>query len=218
MAMLQNRLLPVVIGVAALIGAANIGAYAAGGQPLLLGHANAETKTAAVANSGTGPALSLRSSHKSPSLAVSSSKLVKHLNANDVDGLSAADLQTRAITWTLPADNVPNAFELTGLKEGTYFASVSVLVDEDATAACNLFENATELLVYGANRMGSVSMVSGGNIFDYGGGVLTLSCDGDLDPLIENTVTMIRLSHVVHKTAQEPLAGVRARLQLPTRP
>src|SRR4051812_32526684 len=218
MAMLQNRLLPVVIGVAALIGAANIGAYAAAGQPLLLGHANVETKTAAVANSGTGPTLSLRSSHKSPSLAVSSSKLVKHLNADDVDGLSAAALETRAISWTLPADNVPNVYQLTGLREGTYFATVSVLLDTDATGSCSLFENATELLVYGANRMSSVSMVSGGNIFDYGGGALTLSCSGDLDTTIVNTVTLIRLSHVVHKTAQDPAPGVRVRHHVPIRP
>lgn len=37
MSMLKNRVLTVVMGAAVVVGAANIGAYAANGHPLLLG-------------------------------------------------------------------------------------------------------------------------------------------------------------------------------------
>jgi hypothetical protein len=45
MSMLKSRLMSVVIGAAVVVGAANLAAYAANGHPLLLGHANAESRT-----------------------------------------------------------------------------------------------------------------------------------------------------------------------------
>ena len=99
----RGRVLPVALAAVVLVGGANLAAYAANGHPLLLGGSNSETKTASVSNTGKGPALSLHTSKKSPPLAVNSSKVVKHLNADKVGGKSAKDLQTQATTWTIPS-------------------------------------------------------------------------------------------------------------------
>lgn len=84
-----------------LVGGANLASYAATGHPLILGHANATVGTTALKNLGRGPALSLNSAKTSPPLVVSSSKVVKNLNADEVDGLSASEISPTLTTYRL---------------------------------------------------------------------------------------------------------------------
>jgi hypothetical protein len=77
---------------AVLVGGANLASYAANGHPLLLGHKNSAVGTTSLKNAGRGPALSLNSAKSAPPLVVNSKKMVKHLNADSVDGLGAKDL------------------------------------------------------------------------------------------------------------------------------
>jgi hypothetical protein len=84
-----------------LVGGANLATYAATGHPLILGHANSAGTTTALKNTGRGPALSLNSARSASPLVVNSSKLVKHLNANQVGGKTAAQLNPSLTTFRL---------------------------------------------------------------------------------------------------------------------
>lgn len=75
-----------------LVGAANLSAYAATGHPLVLGHHNSAGTTTSLKNTGRGPALSLNSIRSAPPITLNSSKMVKHLNANLVGGMTAKNL------------------------------------------------------------------------------------------------------------------------------
>ncbi len=77
---------------AVLVGGADLASYAATGHPLVLGHANSAGGTTSLRNSGRGPALSLNNIKSAPPLVVNSSKMVKHLNASMVGGLTASEL------------------------------------------------------------------------------------------------------------------------------
>lgn len=134
----RGRVAPVLLAVAALVGAANLGAYAASGQPLLLGHRNHAAATTGLATTGRTPALTLRTSPKAPPLTVSSSKVVKHLNADRVDGQDAADLGARAITYELP--NGPTSVSLKLPPAGTYLLTVSVTLSGPDADGCFLEE------------------------------------------------------------------------------
>ncbi len=83
---------------AVLVGGADLASYAATGHPLVLGKANSAVGTTSLKNLGRGPALSLNSAKSSPPLVVNSSKLVKHLNANKVGGLTAGQLNPPQLT------------------------------------------------------------------------------------------------------------------------
>jgi hypothetical protein len=84
---------------AVLVGGADLASYAATGHPLVLGHSNAAGTTTALKNTGRGPALSLNSSKHAPPLVVNSSKLVKHLNADKLQGKSATQLNPKVMRW-----------------------------------------------------------------------------------------------------------------------
>src|SRR4051812_27001050 len=81
------------------IGAAD----AATGGSFVLGKSNSETSTATLTNS-RGIPLSLKAKSGSPPLAVNSSKLVARLNAAEVGGLAASQLQRRPASarWQHP--------------------------------------------------------------------------------------------------------------------
>jgi len=210
---LKHRVLPVLVGAAVVVGGANLTAYAANGHPLLLGHKNAESSTAGLSNSGKGPALSLHSGRKSPSLAVSSSKLVKHLNADRVDGMQGADLQTRAITWTIPSGSL-SQYALDGLKPGTYLATLNILLTATTTSDCYLFEPGHRLgsLTYGVNS-GGRTLVSGAGILTHERGKeLTLNCEGatgfdDDNTHFDSTITLLRLDSVKHAKPRATARG-----------
>jgi hypothetical protein len=207
---LRGRVLPVTLAAVVLVGGANLAAYAANGHPLLLGGSNNETKTATVTNTGKGPAISLKTSKKSPPLAVNSSKLVKHLNADKVGGRSAADLQTRATTWTIPS-GATFSYALNGLKPGTYLATLSILMNATAETVCEIDDDTgiSKALTYGANRSGAFSMASGAGIFSHAAGKpVTLNCAGGTAIYngIPSTVTMIRLDNIALGTTASKTA------------
>jgi hypothetical protein len=205
---LKSRALAVALGAAVVVGAANLTAYAANGHPLILGHSNSESSTAGLANSGKGPALSLHSGRKSPSLAVSSSQRVARLNADRVDGKNAADLQTRATTWTIP-DGTGLTYDLRGLKPGTYLATMDILLSATTTSLCTLDEAGHPIGVqaYGANRGATFSAVSGvGVVRHRRGGELVLGCSDATairtDGAFASQVTLVRLDGLAKGTTQ----------------
>lgn len=199
----RGRVLPVLLAALVLVGGANLGAYAANGHPLLLGHANAESQPASVANTGKGPALSLRSSRTSPPLAVTSSRLVRHLNADSVDGKGAAALQTRAATWTVPSGTTM-LYRLDGLAPGRYLATLNIFMNSATTSVCELQEGTTtSVLTHGANLNGLFSMVSGVGLLVHGAGqTLTLNCDwaDSISSTYVSTVTLVSLDQVAQGT------------------
>lgn len=205
----RGRVTSVAVAATVLVGVANLTAYAANGHPLLLGHSNSESSTAGLANSGRGPALSLQSGRKSASLAVSSSKLVKHLNADRVDGKHAADLQTRATTWTIPG-GTGLSYTLKGLKPGRYLATLDILLQATAPSYCLLDEagHPIGLQAFGANRGGVFSAVSGvGLVTHAAGGQLVLTCGDatqiDGSPSFPSRVTLVRLGALERGTVAD---------------
>jgi hypothetical protein len=155
MSYLRGRVLPVALAAVVLVGGANLAAYAANGHPLLLGGNNSETKTASVTNTAAGPALSLHTSKKSPPLAVNSTKTVKNLNSDTVDGKHAAALTTNVISYTVPPGTaLPFNLKLNGLPKGNYIAMVAVVMHAGANpSVCYLSDNTSplDLLGYGVN-------------------------------------------------------------------
>jgi hypothetical protein len=121
------------IGVLALsVGGIGV-ATAANGGSLVLGHANSATHTTTLADShGTPLALKAKPGH--PPLTVNSKALVKHLNADELDGSSASGLATsgsgasthfgedfRGIVGTTPTFVARTGM----LAKGTYYVSAA---------------------------------------------------------------------------------------------
>jgi hypothetical protein len=75
-----------------LVTGAGLASYAATGSAFVLGHHNSAGTTTALKNTGRGPALSLNSIKSAPPITLNSSKMVKHLNANMVGGMTAKTL------------------------------------------------------------------------------------------------------------------------------
>jgi hypothetical protein len=75
-----------------LVSGAGLASYAATGNAFVLGHANKAGGTTSLKNTGRGPALSLNSIKSAPPITLNSSKMVKHLNANMVGGMTAKTL------------------------------------------------------------------------------------------------------------------------------
>src|SRR6478609_3793615 len=98
MSAFRGRVLPVLAAAAVLVGGANLAAYAASGHPILLGGDNHAVGTTTVDNDGHGPAMMLKTRRDAPPLAVTSGRMVRHLNADLVDGLPGGSLRTRS--WT----------------------------------------------------------------------------------------------------------------------
>jgi hypothetical protein len=97
-----RRLSPALaIGIGIAVVLATGGAEAATGGKLVLGHANAAGAPTRLTNTGAGPALRLATNKKStPNLAVSNDARIRHLNADELDGLSSSAFQkvvTRAL-------------------------------------------------------------------------------------------------------------------------
>ena len=86
----KRRILPVVLAAVLLIAGINATAYAATGGKFRLGFVNKAGRPSTLVNTGSGPALNLRSSASSPSLTVTSSKKVANLNADTVDGIDSS--------------------------------------------------------------------------------------------------------------------------------
>jgi hypothetical protein len=111
-------------------------ATAANGGSLVLGHSNTATSTTTLSNS-KGTPLSLKARHGKAPLKVNSSTKVRHLNADKLDGSSAAGLATSGsgVSTNYPDGNrgiVPEKLtritRTHALAKGTYFVSSSVSV------------------------------------------------------------------------------------------
>ncbi len=207
----KNRVLPVLAGAALVVGGLNVASYAASGHPLTLGGKNVEKRTTTLTNQGKGPALSLKSGKKAPALAVSNTKVIKHLNADLVDGQTAAALQTRATTWTIPAGSTL-AYTLNGVQPGTYLATMNVLLTATGTSECELDQSDVPVVVaYGANRDGAFSAIGSAGVFTRAGtGPVTVRCDGDSiisSGGFTNTVTLVRLDQATKGTVTAAPAG-----------
>jgi hypothetical protein len=152
---IRGRVLPVVAGAAVLAGVANVTAYAANGHAFLLGRANTESSATTLSTSGHGPALSLRTARTSPPFAVNSGQVVKHLNADTVDGLHASKI-SHAFHYVLPKHRLLGiSFRMVDLPKGTYLASYQVVTVNDdpdnSPTFCNLVDDKSPfaLLSYG---------------------------------------------------------------------
>ena len=196
-----------------LVGGANLAAYASNGHPLLLGRNNVESATAKVKNTGAGAALALTSKPKFPSLTVSSSKRVKHLNADKIDNLDGSQVQNKAYRYAVPASGpYPGTVVLTlpGLPKGLYMASYSVIASNPG-AFVQCFFRQSEPVTAQAFSRGAGTSILGLNataVIDTTGshGPVTFQCQGTNYSFLsvagdaESTITFTNLTSVVHKT------------------
>jgi len=112
--------------------------YAVTGGSLLLGRTNHAGSPTTIVRHGTGVALSLESSgHGFPSLRVSSSARVPRLNSDLLDGRSASDLTTHAVSYRAgKRGEVVNGagFWRVHVAPGPYQVSFKAFVVPDAVA------------------------------------------------------------------------------------
>lgn len=184
MSALRGRIVPVLIAVAVLVGGANLAAYAANGQPLLLGKSNKATKTTTIKNK-KGTALSLTSKAGTPSLKVSSSAKVAQLNADQVDGLDGAALQNKTYVYdlsgTTPDERID--FTLPALPAGRYLASYNVTAQAagSSSASCLFNAGSTGAVPASGVSLGGAFLISGSGYLDTTALTYALSCVTD-DP------------------------------------
>lgn len=143
----HGRVVPVLLAAAVLIGAANLGAYAATGKPLLLGKTNQASKTTTV-KTARGPALKLRTKATAPPLKVTSGRKVSRLNADLLDGLDSSRLQTRTLSTELPprAGVDQPEWDLPPVSPGTYLVSLDIAAfrsDANAGMSCGVNQGST---------------------------------------------------------------------------
>src|SRR6476469_6512293 len=104
--------------------------YAATGKPLLLGKSNFASRTTSLTNNGTGPVLSLHASRTDrPALAVDTSVMIPHLNADMIDGKHANQLQTKSYSIKLTSGTSSTSGTMTvpiNLPAGSYQLSYSM--------------------------------------------------------------------------------------------
>lgn len=122
-----------VIGAATvLVLAANTIAFAATGQPLLLGKSNSANNVTALTRTTSGTGLKIQTkSSTNPPLAVNGKARVANLNADRVDNLEGTSLQTRPIVYslpTVPAHTTNFTINFPNLTPGLYQGSYSLLV------------------------------------------------------------------------------------------
>lgn len=165
----QSRTTSVLLAVAVLIGGANVAAFAATGGNFKLGLTNKANQPSTLVNTGAGPALKIKTRPAAPPLAVSSSTKVAKLNADRLDGIEGAALQTRSTMYRIPAEAVVGGFTITfpRLAPGIYQATFSVIASMTSSGDninC-LFEHVggtSEFISYGAVTSGFSSANASG--------------------------------------------------------
>ncbi|GCD91479.1 hypothetical protein [Nocardioides sp. LS1] len=177
----RGRTLPVLLAALVLIGGANVAAYAANGHPLLLGSSNSATSPTTLKNTGNGPALVLKSKANAPSLAVSSKKRVARLNADQVDGFNASNLQSRVWNYTVPSTSSSSSASVAfpGLPAGRYLMSYSLVLNASGQPIC-FSRDATMTalgLTYAVQSSGFWT-ASNTMLVDTTAGPITLDCIG----------------------------------------
>lgn len=101
MSVLRGRAAPALLIAGVLFAGSAFGSYAANGGPLRLGQSNSASKTTTLQNTGSGAALSLKTKPGKAPFKVSNKAKVKKLNADAVDGLQGAALQTKSYRFNL---------------------------------------------------------------------------------------------------------------------
>ena len=198
----RGRVLPVLLAALVLLAGANLAAYAATEGPLLLGRANTASKATALKVTGAGPALSLRSRPGSPPLAVSSTKKVARLNADRLDGLEGAALQTKAYRYRLPASGAA-----AGIVAGALTATLPTLrrlVDpslQALRAVPSLAWVPLFILWFGIFEASKVALIAVGTFFPVYLGVAGAILSAGLVPIVEPEVDI----HSPQKAAAEKL-------------
>ena len=174
----RSRVIAVLLAAVVLIGGANVAAYAANGKPLLLGRGNVETKPATVKNTGSGPALNLKTRPGQPPLKVNRTKKVKKLNADLVDGANAADLESLVHVYDLSsvASAAAHQISFPGLPPGRYLMNYTVITS-GVSALC-FTDNRDQGLTYSTPGVGGFSVNSGAAVLDTTNGADLLNCNG----------------------------------------
>jgi hypothetical protein len=208
---LTGRVLPVVIGAAVVVGAANLTAYAANGHPFLLGGSNSESRTATLTNTGHGPAVAFKTSKSAPPFSVTSHKVVKNLNAAKVDGLDASVIG-RAYKFVIPSDTaMPFFFQLKGVPKGQYAASLnvgSVAAVGPITPFCSLADSTSEFAVvsYGVSPGSSTDDIA----INSASGLVKLARKGEVGIECEGADTTYDTGGSKNIVVLTPLAKVTA--------
>jgi hypothetical protein len=121
-----SRSVAIAVAAGVLVVGTDFATFGVTGNSMILGHFNSAHATTTLTNRAGGPALRLRNARAGyPPLAVNSDKVVRHLNADALDGRTATDLTSHAITfsagrrgeriprtrlWNLPVE--PGLYEL----------------------------------------------------------------------------------------------------------
>ncbi|MBJ7358886.1 hypothetical protein [Nocardioides sp.] len=181
----HSRLVTVLLAAALLAGAANLGAYAATGGPLLLGKSNSSDKTTKLKTTGKGPALKLKSKPGKAPFTVSNDTRIKKLNADLLDGLDGSALQTKAYRYNLTGTSTGTTmrFALPGLPAGQYVVNYAVNAQLSGAASffgCVLDSGAAfesgQVAALGATAGGDAWYVNGGGPLDTRARAYTLTC------------------------------------------
>ena len=183
----RSRIVPVLLAAVLLVGAANLGAYAANGGPLLLGKSNTASKTTKLKTTGNGAALSLKSKATAPPLKVSSSTTVAKLSADLVDGLDSSALRNRTYVFNLNASGITQnhaVFTLNGLPPGRYLVDLNVVASIGGSptgASCFLVTGSgpsaiAPVMVQGSPSFGGTWFMNGGGYVDTTSATYRLTC------------------------------------------
>jgi hypothetical protein len=209
----HGRTVPVLVAALVLVGGVNLAAYAANGKPLLLGNTNSETKTSVVKNGGPGPALSLTSKPGSAPLAVSSTKVVTHLNADMVDGLTSSQLRAKDYRYVLPnvgpfSSSTDVSFP--GLPRGVYLMNYAIILNHGSNVTC-WFHGSAAHPAFAVNALVGTtgSAISSSAVMDSSGskGPIAMTCTGtsfgfySVASDAESVVNFVSLGSVTDKSA-----------------
>lgn len=202
----------------ALLAATQLGAYAATGQPLLLGRLN-QADTPTTVASGSGPALRLRSGPGAPPLTVESPRRVVRLNADRVDGFEAGSLRTRIHRFTEDRVDQPldawSRWSLPDIPDGTYLLSWDVNVlpfEPQHMVECGLTRNDYNRQWAGDTAAGTATKIavwlSGAAVVDLDADNMHFYCQTDAPELAFKQPLVVAFERVdrVSERDLEPLA------------
>ncbi|WP_323791152.1 hypothetical protein [Nocardioides sp.] len=215
-----RSLLAVLLTAVLVVAGINFAAQAAGGKgkPVLAGKTTTSGKLTTLKRTKKGPALKLRTKAGSPPLAVTSAERVAKLNADQVDGQDAADLETLTYAYQLPEGGTPSinrSAVFPDLPDGTYLVTYAVALKSGGaltTSQCFLFQaDAPRIigLAYGTPKGGFATMASSGRI-DSADGDVELRCSGNQSIVFDDTdsggTVLFTRSALVEREAAAPVA------------
>lgn len=214
----RSGILAVSIGAVAVM-AVNGVAVASTGHALILGHRNSADAATTVQRTTAGAPLSLVAKAGSAPLAVNSSTVVRHLDADLVDGKSSVALQTRPVRYVIPAlasSTTRSTMVLNGVPHGIYLASFNIAATTSVAGTqvnCYLSTdmdtgtNDAQLLAYGSSYL-TYSTSNSSGIVDFRTGTgLALTCFGGGNEFnfksasgFDDVVTLVRADALTVRT------------------